>query len=140
MVFYNDKTFAAGKVPIRKEISKLLAFPLPVRQAPEPSTPAAPVEIPQWAASGTNWDFYNPISNSFAPTPNFAVLDQLKRQTGVTTNIDHRTTTTSHVATRTGNYADVGAATKGKAKEKAPAAHPNVDAMKEKANVEVLRN
>lgn len=83
MVYFNDRTFAAGRVPIKQPVHGLYALPLPCRQTPEESPPSEAVEVPQWAKSGTTFDFYNPLNNSFAPTPNAAVINQIKQQQGV---------------------------------------------------------
>lgn len=82
MVYYNDTLFRAGNAPIQRDLGKVLAFPLPVRQIPEPSPPAGQVEVPSWSGGGVQFSAFNPMSNSFAPVgaPN-NVVDQLKAQT-----------------------------------------------------------
>lgn len=88
MGYYDDRTFRAGKVPIRSEVRKIYALPLPVQQIPEESPPAEPVQVPQWAKSGTTFDWYNPQNNSFAQTPNAPNMHQLKQQVGARWNTD----------------------------------------------------
>jgi hypothetical protein len=110
MPFYNDRVFSAGKVPIRQEVRKVFALPLPIRQTPEVSPPAPPVEVPQWAENGITFDWFNPASNSFAPTPNFAVEQQLKRQAGVRSNIDHHLSSDHHSAVPDPQFAGHGKA------------------------------
>lgn len=111
MVYFNDRTFAAGRVPIREEVHKVYALPLPVRQTPEPSPPAEPVQVPQWAEGGTVFDWYNPNNNSFGPTLDSVKQTQLKQQHGASWNIDNvpnGTTSSRHGIQRNIEQADSG--------------------------------
>jgi hypothetical protein len=96
MVLYNDPTFAVGRVPIRDENRMLYALPMLTAKTPIPIPPKEPVELPQWTANGIEWSFYNPASNSFAPTPNFSTGEQLKAQVHAS-SLDRRPQSTQHV-------------------------------------------
>jgi hypothetical protein len=99
MVLYNDPTFAVGRVPIRDENRMLYALPMLTAKTPIPIPPKEPVELPQWTANGVQWSFYNPASNSFAPTPNFSTGEQLKAQVHAS-SLDRRPQSTQHEVNR----------------------------------------